>query len=141
MTEPLESIELEKRFHRYVATLVSDAELAEAKDARLTLDYTLEHLGHKMVADWTSWGHRMVEDRYPVYFYEKVPQTWWQHLKKDHFPTWFLRRYPVRYETIKRKRTVKFTRYTEYPDMVVHLPESDHYRYGVARITDTVEEE
>ncbi len=42
-----------------------------------------------------------------------VPTSWWQHFKVSVFPQWALKRFPVKYHTVKR--TVKFNVSAIYP--------------------------
>jgi len=39
---------------------------------------------------------------------EKVPASWWDHLKQDHFPEWLKQRWPVRFRTIVYTHTTRY---------------------------------
>lgn len=67
---------------------------------------------------------KIVEDSYPVTFSYKVTASWWQHLKRDKAPGWFTKRYPVKYENKRIKRTVKITRKATYPMADIVMPKN-----------------
>ena len=67
---------------------------------------------------------KIVEDNYSVTFNYKVPRSWWEHLKLDKAPKWFTKKYSVKYEHKKIKRTVNITRKATYPMADIVVPKN-----------------
>ena len=65
-----------------------------------------------------------VENRTLVSSFEvKVPLTWWDFFKQERFPNWLLNRFPAKQRIIKKKKTVKFTKYATYPKATMTIPD------------------
>ncbi|HYG24456.1 MAG TPA: hypothetical protein VEH04_16885 [Verrucomicrobiae bacterium] len=52
----------------------------------------IDHMARTVAVSFEMWV--LGENLAPVVV-ERVPTTWWQHLKKAHAPEWFLKRWPV----------------------------------------------
>lgn len=108
--------------NKYAMSWVKDRLGAFAADRLEYREMELIELDNKLIELTTQILERKIaEDSYPVTFSYKVTASWWQHLKLDKAPEWFTKRYPVKYENKRIKRTVEITRKATYPmaDIVV----------------------
>lgn len=109
-----------ERLKKYVATHIGSS-LADSIEVRKRVEAGLEGMVYELRASVLA--SKIADDKYTAYFYYKVPATWFQHWKKDHAPRWFKKRYPVKYEVKKAKKTVHFKRYETYPQANLAIPQ------------------
>lgn len=98
---------------RYQLSEILGATSLEDLEINLGKDFLSNRIQYRL--EFSLLNNKIADDTYKCYFTYKEPQTWFEHLKKDKAPKWFLRKFPVKYNTIKKTRTVNFTRYAQYP--------------------------
>ena len=64
----------------------------------------------------------------------QVPSSWFQMLKKEHAPLWFLKRYPIKYDSIRRKVKVKMS--AAYPKLPIAFPKYGGYRFHYSHLVE-----
>ena len=69
---------------------------------------------------------KIVDDKYTFELTFKYPATWWQYFKQDKMPKWFLDKYPVKYQTEVKHKTVKFSRYATYPKANINIQKNEN---------------
>lgn len=82
----------------------------------VTPDMFTDMLCHRLTAFVLS--ERVVRETHTLTI--DVPATWFQHLKAARMRDWILRRWPVRYTTVKRE--VTFDKRLNYPAASIALP-------------------